>query len=81
VFLHVLGHVETNERFLVIEEELGERLRQQRLADSCWTEEEEGPQRPVRVLHARARAPHRIRDSRDRFLLTDDALVEVLLHP
>ena len=41
VLLHVLAHVETDHRLLVIEEELGERFRQERLADSGRTEEEE----------------------------------------
>src|SRR5207247_10265822 len=80
VLLHVLGHVDAHEGLLVVEEELGERLREQGLADAGRSEEEERAEWSVRILHSRARAPDRIRDRRDGLLLTDHALVEVLLH-
>ena len=80
VLLHVLRHVEPHERALVVEEEFREGLRQQGLADACRTEEQERAERPVGVLHAGARAAHRVRHGRDRLLLADDALVQVLLH-
>src|SRR5207244_5138685 len=36
--------------------------------------------RSLRVLDPRARAPNRLRDGDDRRILTDDALVELVLH-
>src|SRR5207245_6471494 len=69
VLLHVFAHVEADERLLVIEEELGERLREQRLADPRRTEEEEGAERTLRVLYPRAGAPNRIRDDGDGLVL------------
>ena len=33
------------------------------------------------ILQPRARTPHGVRDRRDRFLLPDDALLEVVFHP
>ena len=49
VLLHVLGHVEPDDRLLGVEHELGQRLRQLGLADTGRSEEEEGTDRPVRV--------------------------------
>src|SRR5215218_2583238 len=37
--------------------------------------------RPLRVLQAGARAPDRLGDDLDRLVLTDDALVQLVLHP
>ena len=74
VLLLVLRHVDADHRVLVVEQELGERARQLGLADAGRAEEDEAAERPVGILQAGARAPDRVGDRRDRFLLADDAL-------
>jgi hypothetical protein len=59
VLLHVLGHVEVDQRVLVAEQELGEGLRELGLADARRAEEDERAGGTLRVLQARARAADR----------------------
>src|SRR3954454_964072 len=80
VLLHVLGHVDAHHRFLVAEEELGERARELGLAHAGRAKEDERAGRALRILEARARAADRLRDDLDGRVLADDALVELLLH-
>src|SRR5438105_2935205 len=80
MLLHVLRHVEANQRVIAAEQEVRERARQLCLADAGRPEEHEAAHRPVRVLESGARAADGARDGRDRFLLADDALVELRLH-
>src|SRR5579864_3171614 len=80
VLLHVLRHVDLDERVLVAEEELGERARELGLADAGRAEEDERAGRPLRILDAGASAADRLGDGDDRLLLADDALVQLLLH-
>src|SRR3954447_1247175 len=49
VLLHVLGHVEADDRLLGVEHQLGQALRQLGLADPGGAEEEEAADRSVRV--------------------------------
>src|SRR5207302_10070394 len=79
VLLHVLRHVDLDERVLVAEEELGERAGKLRLTDARGAEEDERAGRPLRVLDAGTGAADRLRDRDDRLLLADDALVQLLL--
>ena len=81
VLLHVLAHVELDERALVAEEQLGERLGELGLADPGRAEEDERARGALRVLQAGPRAPDRPREGVDGVLLADDPLVELLLHP
>ena len=80
VLLHVLRHVEADERVVAAEEEVGERAGELGLADAGRTEEHEAADRPVRVLEAGARAANGARERRNRLLLRDDALVQRVLH-
>ena len=48
VLLHVLRHVELDQRLFVTEQELGERLGQLGLADTRRAEEDERPRRALR---------------------------------
>ena len=80
MLLLVLGHVESDDRAVVVEHELRERSRELRLAHAGRAEEDERADRPVRVLEAGACAPKRVRDGLDRRVLADDPLVEALLH-
>jgi hypothetical protein len=60
VLLGVLAHVDAHHGALVVEEEVGQRLRQLGLADTGRPEEEERAGRPVGVGDAGAAAAHRV---------------------
>src|SRR3989442_1995067 len=79
VLLHVLRHVDPYERALVVEQELGQRLRRLRLPDTRRTEEDERAGRPIRILEPGARATYRVRDRRQRLPLPDHPLPQLLL--
>ena len=74
VLLHELAHVDAHHRLVVVEQERRQRLGQLGLADAGRPEEQERPQRPVRVVQPRPRPPHRVRHRLDRLLLADDPL-------
>ena len=78
--LHVLGHVDADQRVLVAEQELGQRLGQLGLADAGRAEEDERADGPLGVLEAGARPPHGAGDGVDGLVLADDALVQRVLH-
>ena len=80
VLLTELRHVEGDQRALVVEEELGERLGELGLPDTGGAGEDERARRPLRVLEAGALAADRAGEGRDGFFLPDDALVQRLLH-
>src|SRR5690606_23344566 len=80
VLLHVLAHVDSYHRVLVVEHELGERPRELRLSDARRPEEEERSYRPVRVRQPRTRPPESVRHCGDCVFLPDDAEMEVILH-
>ena len=80
VLLHVLRHVDADERGFVVEQVFGERFGQLGLADAGGAEEHERADRPVRILQAGACAAHRGRNGSNRFGLADDALADHLLH-
>jgi len=54
VALRVLGHVKSRNGLLRVEELLGERLAQLRLAHAGWADEKEDAERPVGGLQTRA---------------------------
>ena len=80
MLLHVFRHVDADQRVLVVEQICGQRLGQFGLADAGGAQEHERADRPVRILQAGARAPHRGRHRVHRFLLADDALGELVFH-
>src|SRR5690606_14530025 len=75
-----LAHVERDEGTFVVEQELGERLGELGLSDTRGAGEDERARRTLRVLEAGALTTDRLRQSRDRLFLADDALVQRLLH-
>src|SRR4051794_6870507 len=75
-----LTHVDLDERVVLTEQELRQRLRQLRLTDTRGPGEDEGTTRTARFLEARTRAPDRRADALDGLFLADDALVELALH-
>ena len=81
MLLHVLAHVEANERVLGSEEKLREPSSDLGLADAGGPEKEKRPRRPLRVGYAEPRAPYGPTDGVDRPILTYDAATQSLLHP
>ncbi len=81
VALHVLAHVDADERPLGVEEERGERLCELGLAHAGRPDEQERPHRTVRVGQPGARAPNGFRDGRYRLVLAHHPLAELVLHP
>src|SRR5690606_40584678 len=68
------------ERVLVIEEELGERLRELGLSDTRGAGEDERAAGTLRVLEPGTRAANGLREHGDGLLLSNDALVQGVLH-
>src|SRR5450759_52782 len=81
VLLHVLAHVERDERLLGPEQERGQHLRKLRLPDAGRAEEDERSRGAVRVLQAGTSAADGARHGGDGLVLADDALVQRALHP
>ena len=80
MLLGVLAHVERDQRVLVAEQELRERLGQLGLTDAGRAGEDERATGTLRVLEPGTRTPDRLRQRLDRLLLADDALVQLVLH-
>ena len=81
VLLHVLGHVEADERVVAAEQQVRERPRELGLADAGRAEEQEAADRTRRRLQARARTADGARHRGDRLVLADHARVQLLFHP
>jgi hypothetical protein len=75
VLLGELRHVELDQRVLVAEEELGQRLGQLGLTDAGRAGEDERTAGTLRVLQTGTGTPDGLRDRLDRLRLADDALV------
>ena len=75
--LHVLGHVDTHERALVIEQALGQRLGEFGLAHTGGAQEEEAADGLVRIGEARTATAHGRGDGGDGLILADDALMQL----
>src|SRR3546814_12180649 len=80
VLLTELRHVEGDQRALVVEEELGERLGQLGLSDAGRTGEDERPRRALGVLQTRTLPADGLGQRRDRLFLAASALVQPLPH-
>ena len=78
--LHELTHVEADHGVVIVEEELCQRACQLGLADPGWPEEHEATDRPLRVLESGTCAPNGLGDDLDRLILTNEPLVDLLLH-
>ena len=77
--LHVLGHVDTHERALVVEQALGQRLGELGLAYAGGAQEEEAADGLVRIGEARTAATYGRGHSGDGLVLADDALMQLAL--
>ena len=78
--LHVLRHVDLDERVGVSKHELRERARQKRLANAGWAQEDERANRTTGILEVGARTAQRLADGDHRFILTDHLAFEFTLH-
>ena len=78
MLLLILRHVDTRHHRLVVEEIFSQCLGQLRLTDTRGAEEDEGGDRPLRVLQSCPRTAHGIADGGDGFVLSDDPLVELV---
>ena len=78
VLLHVLRHVEAHQALLAAEQEAGQRARDFGLADAGGAQEQERSGRTVAGLQAGARTADGAGQRRNRLLLADDALVQLL---
>ena len=79
MLLHVLGHVQVDQRIGIAEHELREGLRQKRLPHAGRPHEDERAHRSPWVFQAAAGLADRFCDRPDRFLLAHDGLVQLLL--
>ena len=81
VLLLVLAHVDADHGPHVVEQEVGQRPGQLGLAHAGRPEEQERPDRPVRVGQPARDRRMAFDTAIDRLVLADDPLVEDLLHP
>ena len=79
VLLHVLRHIEADERLVGAEEELGQSAGHFRFAHAGWSQEQERADGAMRRLEAGARAANSAGEGADGLLLRDDALVQLFL--
>ena len=77
--LLVLAHVDTRHHRLVVEQILGESLRQLGLADTRRAEEDERSDRTLRILQSGTRTSYGVAHGSDSLVLTDYASVKLLL--
>ena len=75
-----LTHINLNECVFLAKEELGQGLRQLGLTNTGRTGEDERTGRTLRVLQTSAGTTNSAGDSTDSLFLTDDALVQLILH-
>ena len=80
MLLHKLRHVEADQILFAAKEELGESAGDFGFTDAGGSEEQEGAGRPLGRLESGARTANGAGQGRNRFLLADDALVELILH-
>ena len=76
VLLHELAHVDPHHRVFIVEEHLGERLAELRLAHARRPQKDERTDRSIRILKTGPAAPHRVTHRLHRLLLADHPLVE-----
>jgi hypothetical protein len=76
-----LAHVDLDERVVVTEQEVGQRLGQLGLTDTGRTGEDERTGRALRVLQPGTGTTDGLRHGTHRVLLPDDPLVQLIFHP
>jgi len=81
VLVHVLGHVQLQQRVFAAEHELGQCLGQLGFSDTRGPQEDKRADRPPRVLEPCSGAAHGPRQRANGLVLPNNALVECVLHP
>src|SRR5688572_249840 len=81
MLLHVLGHIESNQRLLSAKEEFRQPPRDLGLANTSRAKEQEATHRPTGSLKSSPATANGAGERSDRFVLADDALVKFLLDP
>ena len=76
MFLHVLGHIDTDQGILVTEHDLSQCFCQFRLTNTGSTEEDEGTGRALRIFQTETASSDRLGDRRDSLILTDNTFLE-----
>ena len=79
-FLHVLGHVDLDERIAIAEHEFGEGLGQEGFADAGRSKEDERTNRPAGILEIRPRTAQGLANGDDRFVLSDHLAPQFAFH-
>ena len=80
VFLHVLGHVDRDQRVFVAEHEFGQCFGKQRLTDTGRTGKHEATDRARGIFQSTATAANGFGDRLDGRILADDFLVQFVFH-
>src|ERR1700678_4121572 len=80
MFLHEFRHVEAHQSFFGAEHKLSEGARNFSFAHASGTEEQERTNRTVRTLQSSSRTPNRPGERTDRFILRDDALMQLFFN-
>lgn len=80
VLLHVFGHVDLDEGIFIAEHEFGESFGEECFADAGGSAEEEGTGGAFGVFESTAASSYGLADLGDGLFLTDDSLVQFLLH-
>jgi hypothetical protein len=78
--LHELRHVDLYEGFFATKHKVGQRLRKFGFPDTCRTKKINEPMGRRGSLRTGPRSTYSAGDRHDRFVLTDDTLVERALH-
>ena len=72
VFFLILGHVDPDQRLLIVKQQFSQCARAQLgFAHAGGAQEKETAQWAIRILQAGASASHRVGDGHDRFVLAD----------
>ena len=80
MFFHKLGHVDAHHRIVAIEHKVSQRFAQLGLTDTGRPQEQERTNRAIRIGQPRTATADGIGDGLNRLVLTDHALMQILLH-
>ena len=81
MFFHEFRHIDAHHRLFGIEQEARQRFAKLCLTDPGRAEEQEGAIGAMGIADPCPRAAHGVGDRLYRFVLTNNALVQRLLHP
>src|SRR3954468_15927902 len=79
VWLHVLRHIEADPVLLTSKEFCRQSLCQLGLTNTGWTQEEERPNRALRIFQTRTRTTNSARNGSNRLILPDNMLAQIIL--